>query len=161
MECITIYEALPNHLVTFPFVIAVALEILLIVFVVVNWKNNSIGTRIGMCIIGVFLFMIIFTIIYNYCSAQFIWNDYKKGQYQIVEGVIEKYEVGTDEKIAFPDRFTVSGKEFIVSNQPAFGYGYSLRQYDGGVLCDGLKCTIYYIPYRFENIIMKIMISKE
>jgi hypothetical protein len=161
MEYSTIYEASHNQLITVPFMISVALEILLTVYAIVNWKHNSISGRTGMCIVGMFLFMIISVTIFKYCSTQSIWNDYKNDNYQIAEGIIENYEVGTDEKITFPDRFSIGSTEFIISNQPLSGYGYSLRQYDGGILCNGLRCTIYYIPYENENVIMKIMIFNE
>lgn len=156
MEYGIIYEASHNHLVTIPFIIIVVLEILLTVYTVINWKYNSTSGRIGMCFVGIFLLMIISAIIFKYLSTQSIWNDYKNNNYQIVEGIIENYEVGTDEKLSFPDRFSIEGTEFVVSNHPSTGYGYSLRQYDGGVLRDGCKCAIYYVPYGFENVIMKI-----
>lgn len=161
MEYSIIYEASHNHLITTPFIIAVVLEILLTIYAAVNWKHNSASGKIGMCIVGMFLFMIISVTIVKYCSTQSIWKDYKNGDYQIAEGIIENYEVGTDQKISFPDRFSIGGTEFIISDQPSSGYGYSLRQYDGGILCNGLRCTIYYIPYGYENVIMKIMIFNE
>ena len=161
MEYSTIYEASHNYLITTPFIIAVVLEILLTIYAIINWKYNSIGGRMGMCIAGAFLLFIISVTLVKYCSTQLIWDSYKNNDYQIVEGTIENYEVGSDEKISFPDRFSIEGTEFIISNHQSFGYGYSLRHCDGGVLCNGLRCAIYYIPYGSENVIMKIMIYKE
>ena len=40
---------------------------------------------------------------------------------------------------------------FIVSDSPSTGYGYILRQYDGGLLRNGLHCKIFYVPYKFEK----------
>lgn len=153
-----IYEALPNKLITLPFVLLTLAELFLGIYSAINWKKNNVSGKIGMCIIFVLLLFVIICMVYNYCSSYIIWNTYKNDDCFVAEGVIENYVVGTDEKLAYPDRFTVSDIYFIVSNSPASGYGYTLRQYDGGVLRDGLYCKIFYIPYKNENVIMKILI---
>lgn len=161
MEYNTIYEASHNQFITVPLVIAAVLDVLLLIYAVVNWKSNAKSGKIGMCIVGGFLSMTLLVTIVGHWSSWSIWRKYQNGDYQIAEGTIENYEVGTDEKLSFPDRFTINDVEFMISEQPVFGYGYSLRQYDGGVLCNGLRCKIYYIPYKNENVIMKIMIFRK
>ena len=111
-----------------------------------------------MLIVLFVLFIIIVSTIYSYFVSQRIWDNYKSGDYHTVEGTIEDYEIGTKEKLAYPDRFTVNGVHFIIAESTSTGYGYSKRQYDGGSLRNGLYCKIYYIPYRFENVIMKLEI---
>lgn len=158
MEYNPIYEALANHLVTAPFLIICLLELLIGLYAIICWKYNSISGRIGICLIGIILFIIIISIIYEYVSTQQIYKKYTSGECLVTEGVIENYEVGTNEKASFPDRFLINDIPFIISNAPSTGFGYSLRQSDGGVLQDGMKCKIYYIPYKHENVIMKLMV---
>lgn len=83
---------------------------------------------------------------------------YRNEEYIVVEGIVENYEIGTNEKASFPDRFTINGIPFIISNNPHTGYGYTLRHIDGGVVETGTVCKIYYIPYKDENIIMALYI---
>lgn len=158
MEYVCIYEALPNNLFSTPFVILSVIELILTIDTIVNWRNNKNSGKIGMLIVLFVPFIIIVSTIYSYCSSQMIWDNYKSGNYYTVEGKIEDYEIGTKEKLAYPDRFTVNGVHFIIAESPSTGYGYSKRQYDGGSLRNGLYCKIYYIPYRFENVIMKLEI---
>lgn len=161
MEYSTVYEASPRQFLTAPLVIAAVLEVLLLVYAVVNWKNSAKAGKIGMCVVGGFLSVIFLVTTAGHWSSQSIWREYQKGEYQIAEGTIENYEVGSEEKASFPDRFTVNDTEFIIAEQPAFGYGYALRQNDGGALRNGLKCKIFYVPYKYENVIMKIMLFDE
>ena len=35
-------------------------------------------------------------------------------------------------------------------------WGYPLKHADGGILEDGKRERIYYVPYKFENVIMRI-----
>ena len=158
MEYICIYEALPNSLFSLPFVILCVFELILTIYTIATWGNNENSTKIGMLIALFVLLIMIVSTIYGYCSSQTIWDNYKSGDYHTVEGTIEDYEVGTEEKLAYPDRFTVNGVHFIIAEHPYTGYGYSKRQYDGGSLRNGLYCKICYIPYGVENVIMKLEI---
>ena len=151
-----IYEALPNKLFTVTFIILSLLELTVLVYAIFNWKNNNSGGKFGMCLVAVLLFLVIGSTIYTYFSTKVLWQTYKDGNCVVTEGLIEDYTEETTEASELPDRFIVNDVEFIVSNSPSTGYGYPLRHRDGGLLQNGMYCRIYYIPYRFENIIMKI-----
>jgi len=130
----------------------------LAIYSAINWKKNDIGGKVGMCIVFILMLFIIACMIYNYCSSYRIWTAYKNDDYLVAEGMIENYAAGTEEKLSYPDRFTINGVRFIVSDSPSSGYGYTMRQYDGGVLRNGLYCKIIYVPYKGENVIMKVQI---
>lgn len=168
MEYTCIYEALPNKLLTLPFILISAAALLLAIYSIVNWTNNSTGGKIGMCSAFMILLIIIGSMVYTYCSSYTVWYTYENSECLVAEGVIEDYISGTktmttypEEMQPFPDRFTVSGVDFLVSPTPARGYGYTMRQYDGGVLRNGLHCKIFYVPYKGENVIMKILIEQQ
>ena len=114
-----------------------------------------------MSIVVLIFMLIIICILISHMSSISIYNDYLDGEYIIVEGTISNYEIGTGERGAYPDRFTVQGVDFIISDNNSTGYGYSLRHSNGGLLENGKKCKIYYIPYKGENVIMKLYLYNE
>lgn len=160
MEYTCIYEAAPNNLFTLPFIVLSAIELFLLIYSIVNWKKNNVSGKVGMCIVLILLLLVICSMIYNYCSSFVIWHTYENNNCLVVEGKIEEYVRGTDEKISFPDRFKVNDIPFIVSSAPPRGYGYTMRQYDGGILRNDIRCKIFYVPYKGENIIMKILVEQ-
>ena len=160
MEYTCIYEATPNKLFTLPFIVLSATALFLLIYSAVNWKKNNVSGKVGMFIVFIMLLLVVCILIYNYCSSYAIWNTYEDGNCLVVEGIIEDYVDGTEEKISFPDRFKVNDIPFIISNSPSRGYGYTIRQYDGGILQNGMYCKIFYVPFRNENIIMKILIEQ-
>lgn len=161
MEYTCIYEAAPNKLITLPFVVLSVIELFLLIYSVVNWKKNNIGGKIGLCIVLSLLLLVICSLIYNYCSSYAIWSAYEDGDYFVAEGIIEDYVDGTEEKISFPDRFKINDTPFIISNSPSSGYGYTIRQSDGGILENSMHCKIFYVPFKNENIIMKILVEQQ
>ena len=104
------------------------------------------------------LLVILFSTIFEHVEAKSLYAKYYSGEYLTTEGVISNYEIGFYEKEAFPDRFTINEIPFVISSAPHSGYGYTLRQTDGGVLRDGITCKIKYIPYKNENVIMALYI---
>ena len=85
-----------------------------------------------------------------------VYGKYIQGDYLTVEGEVENYMPDPD-GANLPDRFSVEDIDFSI---PGFTtvWGYPLRHVDGGELQNGLNVKIYYIPYKFENVIMKIVI---
>ena len=57
-----------------------------------------------------------------------------------------------------PDSFLVDNVRFEI---PCFTtpWGYPLRQQDGGILKEGMYVKIYYVSYKYENVIMKVEIQ--
>ena len=131
------------------------------------WKRCSISTRALFAILTTFVFLVFLSInaLYigtntNTNSPVYIWREYKNGNYKIVEGVIECYEERQSMRYSpAPDNFTVDGVYFYVGVSYS-GYGYPLRQVDGGKLKNGQKCIIHYIETGAENVIMKLQIEE-
>ncbi len=59
-----------------------------------------------------------------------------------------------------PDTFTVEDVEFMAPEFTAI-WGDPLRRADGGILQDGMNVSIYYVPYKFENVIMRLEVLSE
>lgn len=158
MEYTCIYEALPNSLVSLPFILLCVLEFCVAIYGIINWKTNAVSGKICICLVFILLIMFISVTIYNYFDSDTIWETYQNGDCLVAEGIIEDYKVGNEGR---PDRFTVNGVDFAVSNSSATGYGYTMRQDSGGVLRNGQYCKIFYVPYKYENVIMKILLVQE
>mgnify|MGYP001213392452 CR=1 FL=1 len=157
----TIYQAEPPQGISVPSIIIILVFIILLIYGIIMWKNNPevrIIDKIGPFVVdGILLICIISVTITSIDSKYRVWNEYTKGNYLIAKGTIGSYEEvkGISETDIKYDSFIVSDIEFHV---PGFVtvWGYPLRQVDGGVLKNGMNVEIYYIPYKFENVIMKI-----
>ena len=162
MEYRVLYEALPNSIFSTPFILGCIFAAVVIILSAICWKNNSLGAKIGSCFACAIVLLVIVSTIIGYFSTFSIWDAYKNDECQIVEGVIEDYHVRTlSSNDAYVDVFTVNGIDFIISDKPYTGYGYPLRQSDEGELGNGMYCKIYYVPFKYENVIMKILITEE
>lgn len=161
MEYTCLYEAPSSRLITFPFIVILVIELIVITYSVINWKKNTISGKIGMVLVSTFLLGIIGATLYDHFSSNTIWKTYQNGEYQTAQGTIEKYTPAVDDSPSVPDTFTVDGKEFTISPAPFTGYGYTERQCDGGLLENGMECKIYYVPYKFENVIVELQIVQD
>lgn len=151
-----IYEARPFYGINPAFVILCIIIVVIAVLLFVFWKRVDIGVRCLISFITVFLLFIVFCQIYTSIDAKNkIYDEYKAGNYLIVEGIITDYTLAEEGQPNLPDNFTVNSVKFTV---PGFvsTWGYPLKSVDGGVLKDGMKVRIHYITYKFENVIMMI-----
>lgn len=161
-----IYEAKISNEVSVPFIILVVVFLIILIFGIIACVKNPqarIVDKIGPFIVDfILLFIIICLAVNSFDSKYKVWDQYSKGDYLVAEGTIENYEKvkGISDKDIKYDSFTVSGINFHV---PGFAtvWGYPLRQIDGGVLKNGIKVKIYYIPYKFENVIMKLELVEQ
>ena len=134
---------------------------LLICFLVAFfWKRNDKSGKIALIVVLIITCCIVGTIFYSYFNQeQNIYNKYKNGDYKIVEGIINDYQSMNIEEGWKRDSFTLEDVEFYVPS--LFSFGYSLMQEEGSPLENGMYVKIYYVPYRGENVIMKIEALKE
>ena len=151
-----IYEAEPFYGANPAFVIFCAITVLITLLVIVFWKKVDTGVRCLSSAIIVFLLFIIFCQAYTSIDAKHkVYNAYVDGEYLTVQGVISDYTLAEEGQPNLPDSFYVDGVEFSV---PGFvsAWGYPINRVNGGILEDGMCVRICYIPYKFENVIMKI-----
>ncbi|MBO5418361.1 MAG: hypothetical protein J6A50_07155 [Clostridia bacterium] len=151
-----IYEAKPFYGVNPAFVIFCVITVLIALLVIVFWKKVDTGVRCLALAIIVFLFFIISCQAYTSIDAKRkVYHAYVAGEYLTVQGVISDYTLAEEGQPNLPDSFFVDGVEFSV---PGFvsAWGYPLNRVNGGILEDGMCVRICYIPYKFENVIMKI-----
>ena len=169
MNYIVLYEAVEAPVYPFESILLVLIPLIAIILYAIKcWKNCNVGGKIGLILIPSFLFIIFLSINFSYFdlsnsnSPQSIWNEYINGNYKTVEGVIDNYTERQPDNPHSPaqDNFTVNDVYFHVG-EDASGYGYPLRQRDGGVLKNGQKCIIHYVETGGGNIVMKIQIEKE
>lgn len=101
-----------------------------------------------------------FVLFYSYFhEIKYLYNAYTAGDYQVVEGEIYDYTpLNVEEGIKY-DTFFVDGIEFDTGKM--FSFGYSLMQSEGSPLKNGMKVRIYYIFYKYTNVMMKIEVLKE
>lgn len=155
-----LYEA---QRASFPILMVLILTIVALIFLVLNiwsWKRNEVAARICLTVITALLLAVVGIVFVEYSKTQEIFALYECGEYQQVTGVITDYTVRqTDSQEAIPDDFLVSGITFYAhsSGSAAFGYGYPRRS-DGGQLENGQIVMIYYSPYQYENVILKILL---
>lgn len=154
----TLYEA--QNKSSFPWLILVVGGLICIVLIFIalsHWKHKSIGEKlfiiVPIVVIGIYLAWI-----YQCLTVPDFYSQYRNGEFQICEGVIEEYRPALVEGDAV-DRFSVNGMSFLISDSPLYGYGYPLRQMDGGVLKEGMNVRICYIQYEFQNVIMRIEVE--
>ena len=151
-----IYEAKLVHGANPAFVIFCVITVLITLILIAFWRKFDMGSRFF------FLFILIFFIFIISCQAytsidakRKVYNAYIAGEYLTVQGVISDYTLAEEGQPNLPDSFYVDGVEFSV---PGFvsAWGYPLNRVNGGILEDGMCVRICYIPYKFENVIMKI-----
>ncbi len=151
-----IYEAKQSYGGLSPIlIIPIIIAIVIAIGTIKAWKSGALSMKIIFSILSIIMLLVFFSITWNELNSRIkVYDPYKKGEYQIVEGKIEKYLPNTD-RTQLPDRFEVNDVDFVV---PGFNtkWGYPLRQIEGGVLKEGLTVRIQYIHYKFENVIMKL-----
>ena len=93
----------------------------------------------------------------SYFGSMRVYSEYQKGNAQIVEGEVSEYHANLEQN-NLPDFFLVDNVRFEI---PCFTtpWGYPLRQQDGGILKEGMYVKIYYVSYKYENVIMKVEIQ--
>ena len=151
-----VYEAKPFYGVNPAFVIFCITALLAVLLVIVFWKKIDIGVRCLSIAIIVFMLFIVSCQVYTAIDAKHkVYNAYIAGEYLTVQGVISDYTLAEEGQPNLPDRFYVDDIPFSV---PGFvsAWGYPLKHADGGILEDGMRVRIYYVPYKFENVIMRI-----
>ena len=151
-----IYEAKHFYGVNLAFVIFCVITVVIIFILVASWRKIDMQSRFF------FLFVLIFSIFIISCQTytaidakRKVYNAYIAGEYLTVQGVISDYTLAEEGQPNLPDSFYVDGVNFSV---PGFvsAWGYPLNRVNGGILEDGMYVRICYIPYKFENVIMKI-----
>ena len=158
MEHLVIYEVKSRNAFPVSLIVMWCLCVICMIFIILLWKRNTFGGKIGMLLALGGLLLVTIGVSVDFLTSDVVYDKYMSNDYLVVEGIIEEYEIGTDEKKAYPDRFRVDDVCFIIANPSQTGYGYSMRRADGGVLENGMYVRICYIPYEFENVIMKIEI---
>lgn len=151
-----IYEAEPFYGVNPAFVIFCVITVLITLILIAFWRKIDRGSRFSYLFILIFFIFIIFCQVYTSIDAKHkVYNAYIAGEYLTVQGVISDYTLAEEGQPNLPDSFYVDGVEFSV---PGFvsAWGYPLNRVNGGILDDGMCVRICYIPYKFENVIMKI-----
>lgn len=153
---ITIYEAEASTSIYIPIssIVFLFLEIMVIAISVTIWRRQVFSTRILLLFLMLFIGFLMFCSIYQYIDVRMnITDKYIDGNFEIVEGriynyeAVEKHEQGTD-------YFYVDNVMFTLSSFT--GYGYNVEQRDGGVLKNGMSVKIYYVPYKYENVMMRV-----
>lgn len=149
-----IYEAQRSYGIS-PIFFIFAISSVIIIFLIVRvWKNQNMGSRIGLAIVIFTIAIILISTLYGYLSSKvLIYDRYVKGECSTVEGNIVNYMQHTDHPPT--DTFNVSDTDFYVPGYTTI-WGYPIRQRDGGVLKNGLHVRIKYIHYKSENVIMKL-----
>jgi len=151
-----VYEAKPFYGVNSAFVIFCVITVLIILSLIYFWKKMDNGSRYFVLFILFFFIFIISCQTYTAIDAKRkVYNAYIAGDYLTVQGVISDYTLAEEGQPRLPDRFFVGDVNFFV---PGFvsAWGYPLKRVNGGILEDGMYVKICYIPYKFENVIMKI-----
>lgn len=151
-----IYEAQPVYGINPAFLILCLITILIVVLIVVFWGKVDKGVRCLSLAVAFFLLFIITCQVYTAIDAKRkVYDRYIAGEYLTVEGIITDYTLAEEGQPNLPDSFCVDEVNFSV---PGFvsAWGYPLKRADGGILENGIYVRIYYIPYKFENVIMKM-----
>ena len=153
-----IYEARLYYGVNPAFVMLCLIPVFIIALLIIFWKKVDIGVRCFVSSIIVFILFIIFSQVYIAIDSKHkVYNAYVSGEYLTVEGVISEYTLAEEGQPNLPDSFYVNDVSFSVPGFVSI-WGYPLKQVDGGILKDGIYVRICYIPYKFENVIMKLEI---
>ena len=121
------------------------------------WKKMKISAKAFFMVVNIILVIICTSITVTSIDAIQMVEDYKKGNFEVIEGVITDYN--TNEFLDPPlyiDEFYVEEEYFGISRNNPFGLGYNVRKCDGGKLDDGIHVRICYIERESMNIIMKL-----
>ena len=154
----TIYEAQVSFEIDWAFIAVCAIFLIFLVIVIDNWKDSGIGGHLFFGGVLAVLLIVIFSSVYSEFDARSkVYDAYKNGEYQVVEGVISGYTPAEEEQLHLPDNFEVGEVEFCT---PGFvsRWGYPLKKTTGGVLENGIQVRIEYVFYKCENVIMKLEI---
>jgi len=155
MSYTTIYEAKAFYGLSIPFIILIIAFLLLLIYIIVNWKRNALSGKIGMAFVDSFLFIVIVCLVFGGWDAKKnVYDEYINGNYYTVEGVIKNYNNNSNDTIKY-DYFKVDDVLFSVPGSTT-SWGNPLRKRNGGVLKNGVKVRIYYVFYKYENVIMKV-----
>lgn len=157
-----LYEASGKFGISIPFILLSFADLVFIIFSTTNLRRILIGEKraftTGEKIFFSFIIVVLSTLVISIglsgLNSAKVYSAYQRGEAQVVEGVISEYDANL-ELNEQPDSFMVDGVWFEV---PCFTtpWGYPLRQQDGGVLKEGMHVKIYYVSYKYDNIIMKI-----
>lgn len=158
----TEYEVLAEAKIgnPFPFVLIAfcIIEMILMRIIIGKWTKDKKSISV---VLMSFMVIIAFIAGFYFCAYREIrlkvTNKYERGEYSVIEGIITDYEAVDKDSVAGFDTFKVNGIEFRTNSFT--GYGYKENQCDGGVLDNGLKVRITYIPYTYENVIMKLEVA--
>ena len=138
-------------------IIIILATIASIIFTIKKWKEMDIPTKFFFCAVVATLTIITATGLYNaFDSNDKVYDEYIAGNYQEVEGYITDYIIPREDPPGnISDSFWVNDVYFVI---PGFcsPWGYPLTQSEGGQLQEGMYVRIRYIPYKWENVIMKI-----
>ncbi len=96
----------------------------------------------------IIIFSSIYTAVdYNKC----VYEEYMNNNAKIVTGIVHDYEV--DNEAFGPDRFMVLNQDFVLEGGTNGSY---YKQSEGGIIKNGTRLKIWYIPYKYENYIARI-----
>lgn len=150
-----LYEVTSPSFIPTALLVLAVIDICIIVLSCLLWKKEGIDVKI------LFVFLIIF---FSFCTVCYlhetirlktnVTDKYFSGEYEIVEGVIHDYYSNETLQQDITENFYVGDVNFILSSFT--GYGYLKKQRDGGALKNGMKVRICYIPYKYENVMMKV-----
>ena len=136
--------------------ILVILDIALWLWVLYDLKKGNTGDKLFI-IIPFILTVAVISLIYSDLTVPDFYDEYQNGNYSVCEGKIYEYESLKDNNY---DSFYVNNELFFVSDNLAYGYGYTKRIREGGELNTGINVRICYIPYKSSNVIMKLELSE-
>ena len=160
-----LYEASGKFSISIPFVLLCLADLLLIVFsttrlrrfLIGEIRSFTIGEKIFFSFVIIVISIMVISVGSSYFGSKRIYSQYQKGNAQIVEGEVSEYHANLEQN-NLPDSFLVDNVRFEI---PCFTtpWGYPLRQQDGGILKEGMYVKIYYVSYKYENVIMKVEIQ--
>lgn len=162
-----IYEASGEFYLSIDFIILFLVDLALIIVYCSRLCRRLIGKSGSFSLSEGFFFGIIIVVLSlsvvsvgsSGFGAKRIYAEYQAGEAQVVEGEISDYRPNLEENEA-PDHFVVNDLAFEVPGGTT-PWGYPLRQQDGGELADGVYVKIYYVVYKYENVIMRLEIKRE
>lgn len=151
----TLYEAIPATDVNTPLIILCGLTLCLVAYIIYAWKTGKDDYRFLIFVAVILVFIISCSFYTSIDAKRKVYDEYVDGKFLVVTGEITYYTLAEEGQPRLSDSFYVDDVFFIV---PGFvsPWGYPLNRVNGGILEDGMEVIIYYIPYKFENVIMKI-----
>ena len=162
MEYTTIYDACAKGSYPIPWGLFAVLFflILLVFFIIWGWKRTDIKTKIGQVLVSAVLVVALIGVSSQALDSFALYKAYKSGDFKTVEGPISEYKTYSDlpagERQPNYDDFCVNNVSFYITESPLFGFGYTQRQYDGGLLDEDVQVRIEYVEYKQTNVIFKL-----